>query len=128
MDCELALRGEVPPGALEELSRELYDAGAATRVAPQWVGPPPPGRRAGDFVEQATLAMSTAGSLVAIVDVVRRWLIEGRARRAAQHPAPSSVEIRIGDSVLVITEPSTDAELRALDEFLRRHDGREPDA
>ncbi|ONK12648.1 hypothetical protein [Streptomyces sp. MP131-18] len=121
MECELALGGDVPPGAHDELTRRLYDAGAATRVAPQWVRDPEPGRRAGEFIAVATLAVTFSGTLVAVVDVVRRWLIEGRERRSGARRGVTTIVLKVDGTELVITEPSTDGERQVLEHFLRTH-------
>ncbi len=121
MECELALDGDIPPGAHDELTRMLYDAGAATRVAPQWVGVPEPGRRTGEFVAVATLAVTFSGTLVAVIDVVRRWLIEGRERRSGPRPGATTIVLKVDGRELTITEPSTDEQRQIIDQFLRTH-------
>ncbi|GAB2917902.1 hypothetical protein GCM10022245_60130 [Streptomyces mayteni] len=91
-------------------------AEGATRVVPLVVARPAAGRRAVDPVAVASLAVSFAGTLVAVVDVVRRWLAEGSRGNTVP-----SVRIVLGEDSLEITEPRTATEERLVEEFLRRH-------
>ncbi|WP_226967369.1 effector-associated constant component EACC1 [Streptomyces phaeolivaceus] len=128
--CELVLNGRdgnVRAGAPAALGRRLTEHGAV-RVVPVYAARPAPGRRSSGMVDVATLAVTSAGALVAIIDTVRGWLSEER-----NAPAPdgadgadgagrvASITVIMGDDKVEIIQPSTTAEQRLVDAFVRRH-------
>jgi hypothetical protein len=127
-DCELTLQG---PGVLQ-VPRELEDrlrAAGATRVAPVVAAlPSAPELRGTDPVAVATLAVTSAGTLVMIIDTVRRWLADSRRGTAAperagqpEPPRVTSVTVLIDGDSLEIQEPLTSSEERLIQLFTERH-------
>ncbi|WP_200308014.1 effector-associated constant component EACC1 [Streptomyces adelaidensis] len=106
------------------LGQRLAEGGAA-RVEPVHAARPAPGRRAGGVVEVATLAVTSLGTLVAIVDTIRGWLTEERNAPSGNGPDGSggvtSITVIMGDDKMEIIQPSTAAEERLVEAFVRRH-------
>ncbi|MEV6591038.1 hypothetical protein [Streptomyces acidicola] len=121
--CELVINGHVHANAPIDLAERLYDAGVA-RVVPIHTARPEPGRRSADLVAVATLAVTAAGTLVGVVDTVRRWLAEERDRRATGGPddeGATSISLTVDGDNVMITNPSTATEERLVELFVRRH-------
>ncbi|MFE7839425.1 hypothetical protein ACFU53_26235 [Streptomyces sp. NPDC057474] len=125
--CELVLNGDVGADAPAALGRRLTDDGAA-RVVPVYAARPVPGRRSGGVVEVATLAVTSAGALVAIIDTIRGWLSEERNTPSGNRTGGTdgtggvtSITVIMGDDKVEIIQPSTAAEERLVDAFVRRH-------
>ncbi|MEU8698001.1 hypothetical protein AB0C61_10040 [Streptomyces sp. NPDC048680] len=125
--CELVLNGDARAEAGAALSRKLSENGAE-RVVPAYAARPAPGRRSGGVVEVATLVVTWAGSLVPIIDTVRGWLIEGRNAPPGSGTGPAdgagrvtSITVIMGDDQVEIIQPSTAAEERLVEAFIRRH-------
>lgn len=125
--CELVLNGDVRADAPAALGRRLAEDGAA-RVVPVYGARPEPGRRAGGVVEVATLAVTSAGALVAIIDTIRGWLTEERNRPSGNGRSETegaggvaSITVIMGDDKVEIIQPSTAAEERLVAAFVRRH-------
>ncbi|WP_066954003.1 hypothetical protein [Streptomyces lushanensis] len=126
--CELVLNGDVRADAPAALGRRLSENGAA-RVVPAYAARPAPGRRSGGVVEVATLVVTSAGTLVLIIDTIRGWLTEGRnaspapgnGTDAADASGVTSITVIMGDDRVEIIQPSTAAEERLVEAFVRRH-------
>ncbi|MFD7429151.1 hypothetical protein ACFV6Z_19215 [Streptomyces sp. NPDC059818] len=125
--CELVLNGDARAEAGAALGRKLSENGAE-RVVPAYASRPAPGRRSGGVVEVATLVVTWAGSLVPIIDTVRGWLIEGRNAPPGNGTDPAdgtgrvtSITVIMGDDRVEIIQPSTAAEERLVEAFVRRH-------
>ncbi|MEI5519008.1 hypothetical protein WB401_27375 [Streptomyces brasiliscabiei] len=125
--CELVLNtrgGRVRADAPDALSRRLTE-GAAARVVPVYAAQPAPGRRSSDIIDVATLAVTSAGALVAIIDTIRGWLSQERSTPAEDGTDAAgrvaSITVIIGDDKVEIVQPSTAAEQRLVDAFVRRH-------
>ncbi|WP_216591157.1 hypothetical protein [Streptomyces brasiliscabiei] len=73
----------------------------------------------------ATLAVTSAGALVAIIDTIRGWLSQERSTPAEDGTDAggrvASITVIIGDDKVEIVQPSTAAEQRLVDAFVRRH-------
>lgn len=136
--CELVLNGNARAEAPTALGRKLLEEGAAKKVVPIYVGEPALGRRSGDLVEVATLAVTSAGTLVAVIDTIRRWLTgernspSGNTSSGSVSPGTgtgaadrtggvTSITVVMGDDRVEIIEPSTAAEERLVEAFVRRH-------
>jgi hypothetical protein len=121
--CEVALRGDSDDEAGPDLMRVLREEGAS-RVVPLAVGELELElelrQRSAGLVDGVMMAVTFGGTVIAIVDVVRRWLAE-RPRHANQNNGSRSVKITIDGETIEITEPSTLAEQRLVDLFIERH-------
>ncbi|MEV7426073.1 MULTISPECIES: effector-associated constant component EACC1 [unclassified Streptomyces] len=124
--CELVLNGDVRVDAPAALGRRLFEDGAV-RVVPVHASRPAPGRRAGGVVEVATLVVTSAGTLIAVIDTIRGWLTEGRnspsgsGAGGADGAGVTSITVIMGDDQVEIIQPSTAAEERLVEAFVRRH-------
>jgi hypothetical protein len=95
-----------------QLASELNALGAV-RHPP---APDPPGGTKGTALEWASLVVTLAGALPALVGAIQSWL-DRRGRR-------TSVTLRLGDDEITL-DSASDAEQRALlRAFLARHDTR----
>ncbi|MFF1677252.1 effector-associated constant component EACC1 [Streptomyces sp. NPDC058256] len=136
--CELVINGDVRADAPAALGRKLFEEGAASEVVPVYVAQPAPGRRAGDLVEVATLVVTSAGTLVAVIDTIRGWLTGQRNSPSGSATSGSassgngtgaadgtggvtSITVIMGDDRVEIIQPSTAAEERLVEAFVRRH-------
>ncbi|WP_149829147.1 effector-associated constant component EACC1 [Streptomyces tailanensis] len=135
--CELVLNGDVRADAPAALGRRLAEDGGA-RVEPVYAARPAPGRRSGGVVEVATLVVTSAGTLVAIIETIRGWLT-GASRNAGSGAGTddggtgggtgtadgsagvTSITVIMGDDKVEIVQPSTAAEERLVEAFIRRH-------
>lgn len=125
--CELVLNGDARADATAALSRKLSESGAE-RVVPAYATRPAPGRRSGGVVEVATLVVTWAGTLVPVIETIRGWLVEGRNAPSANGTGPAdgtggvtSITVIMGDDQVEIIQPSTAAEERLVEAFIRRH-------
>jgi hypothetical protein len=125
--CELVLNGDVRADAPAALGRKLFENGAA-QVVPVYAARPAPGRRSGGVVDVATLVVTSAGTLVAIIDTIRGWLTgerhtpSGTGTGAADGTGGvTSITVIMGDDQVEIIQPSTAAEERLVEAFVRRH-------
>ncbi|WP_127358790.1 effector-associated constant component EACC1 [Actinacidiphila soli] len=117
--CELVLNGDVRTDAPTALGRKLSEDGAA-RVVSVYAARPAPGRRSGGVVEVATLAVTSVGTLVAVIDTIRGWLT-GERSAADGTDGVTSITVIMGDDRVEIIQPSTAAEERLVEAFVRRH-------
>jgi hypothetical protein len=127
-DCELTLHGPESPKAPRELEERLRAAGA-TRVSLVVAAlPAAPDLRGADPVELTTLAVTSAGTLVMIIDTIRRWLADGRRAAAAPEPPPTprvtAITLTLDGDSLHIQEPLTSTEERLIQLFAERHTAR----
>lgn len=108
----------------EDLGSTLMSAGAAQSAEVFRVRQPSPDKRPADLVEVAGLAVTFAGTLFQVVEVIGDWL---RRRRAAQDAEPvHSVTVVIDGDRVEVTYLPTAPESRRLKDFLKRHnDGEE---
>lgn len=130
--CELVLNGDVRADAPAALGRRLAEDGVA-RVEPVYAARPAPGRRSGGVVEVATLVVTSAGTLVAIIETVRGWLAgarntgssggvtDGGTGAGDGSAGVTSITVVMGDDKVEIVQPSTAAEERLVEAFIRRH-------
>ena len=129
--CELVLNGDVRADAPASLGRRLAEDGVA-RVEPVYAARPEPGRRSGGVVEVATLVVTSAGTLVAIIETIRGWLTgarntgpgggtDGGTGAADGSAGVTSITVVMGDDKVEIVQPSTAAEERLVEAFIRRH-------
>ncbi|WP_212914265.1 hypothetical protein [Streptomyces sp. TS71-3] len=125
LECEVVVREPADDGVADDLARVLREAGAS-RVVPLLVGEPEPEQRAAELVNDVMVAVTFSGTVVTIIDVVRRWLSERSWRGDGDlSDGPRSVKIVVGagrdrDSIEIIN-PSTEAEQRLIDLFIERH-------
>lgn len=125
--CELVLNGDVRADATAALGRKLLENGAE-QVVPAYAARPAPGRRSGGVVEVATLVVTSSGTLVLIIDTIRGWLTEGRhtpsgngTGTADRTGGATSITVIMGDDQVEIIQPSTAAEERLVEAFVRRN-------
>ncbi|MFD9502520.1 hypothetical protein [Streptomyces sp. NPDC060035] len=125
--CELVLNGDVRADASAALGRKLFENGAEG-VVPVYAARPAPDRRSGGVVEVATLVVTSAGTLVLIIDTIRGWLTGERntpsgngSGGAERNGGVTSITVIMGDDQVEIIQPSTAAEERLVEAFIRRH-------